>query len=258
MKKVIVITFIALLSVTSFAALFKDTCSAEEKIIVAAADPYPPFVDPADVKEGLSLAVIRAAYATQGYTVKMEHVPWARAKAFVIKGDGKYDILPDVWMSEEGKKEMMYSDHYAVNMIKFIKRADDPFQYNGLESLKGKKVGTIRGYTYSDAFRASNDFIREDAVDVITNIKKLISKRVDLTLEDEIVARVIVAKEDASMLDKIKFTENSFSSANLCISAGLANPRCKEIIEAFNKGLTEIKANGDFNKIFESYGIKTN
>ncbi|MBF0203564.1 MAG: transporter substrate-binding domain-containing protein, partial [Desulfamplus sp.] len=87
--------------------------------------------------------------------------------------------------------------------------------------------------------------------------KKLIAKRVDLTLEDEIVARVVTAKEDASMLEKIKFTENSFSSADLRISAGLANPRCKEIIEAFNKGLAEIKVNGEFKKIFESYGLKT-
>ena len=253
MKK-LVMSFISIL----FVLLSLSICIAEEKIIVAAADPYPPFVDPSDVKEGLSLVVIRAAYATQGYTVKMEHVPWARAKVYVIKGDGKYDILPDVWVSEEGKKEMMYSDHYAVNVVKFIKRADDPFEYDGLESLKGKKIGTVRGYTYSDAFRASNDFVREDAVDILTNVKKLIGKRFDLTIEDEIVARVVVAKEDASMLDKIKFTENSFSSANLCISAGLANPRCKEIIEAFNKGLAEIKANGEFSKIFESYGVKTN
>ncbi|MBF0230560.1 MAG: transporter substrate-binding domain-containing protein [Desulfamplus sp.] len=257
MKKVTLITVIALLSVTFSTALFKTTCSAEDKVIVAAADPYPPFVDPTDVQEGLSLAVVRAAYKTQGYTVKMEHVPWARAKTYVIKGDGKYDILPDVWVSEEGKKDMLYSDPYAVNVVKFIKRADDPFEYNGLESLKGKKIGTVRGYTYSDEFRSSKDFILEDAVDILTNVKKLIGKRFDLTIEDEIVARVVVAKDDPAQLDKIAFTKNAFSSANLCISAGLANPRCKEIIEAFNKGLAEIKANGEFKKIFESYGVKT-
>ncbi|MBF0202907.1 MAG: amino acid ABC transporter substrate-binding protein, partial [Desulfamplus sp.] len=70
--------------------------------------------------------------------------------------------------------------------------------------------------------------------------------------------RVIIAKADSSLLANIKFTENSIISNNLYVSSGFANPRHKEIIEAFNKGLAEIKATGEFNKIFESYGIKTN
>ncbi|MBF0413167.1 MAG: transporter substrate-binding domain-containing protein [Desulfamplus sp.] len=252
MKQVIMFIAFVMISVTIFNAI----CEADEKIVRAAADPYPPFVDPEDTREGLSLVIVRAAYKTQGYTVKMEYVPWARAEALTIQG--KYDILPDVWMNEKNKQSMMFSEPYTVNIVKFIKNADDPFEYNGLESLKGKKIGTVRGYNYSDEFQASKNFIREDVVDLITNIKKLIAKRIDLTLEDEIVAKVIMAKDDPSMLSKIKFTKNAFISNNLYISSGFANPRHKELIEAFNKGLAEIKANGEFNKIFESYGIKNN
>ncbi|MBF0573714.1 MAG: transporter substrate-binding domain-containing protein [Desulfamplus sp.] len=257
MKKAIMFVIcMIMLSATLSATIFNTTCLAEEKIVQAAADPYPPFVDPEDPKEGLSLVIIRAAYKNQGYTVKMEYVPWARAEALTIQG--KYDILPDVWMNDENKKSMMFSEPYAVNTVKFIKRVDDPFEYNGLESLKGKKIGTVRGYNYSDAFQASKDFIREDVADVMTNIKKLVAKRIDLTLEDDIVARVIISKADLPMLQQIKFTENSITSNNLYVSSGIANPRHKELIEAFNKGLAEIKANGEFAKIFESYGIKNN
>ncbi|MBF0573179.1 MAG: transporter substrate-binding domain-containing protein [Desulfamplus sp.] len=260
MKKPIMFTVVALFSLMLSTIVFKLSCSAEEKIIVAAADPYPPFVDPEDPNQGLSLAIVRAAYTTQGYTVKMEFVPWARAKALTIKG--KYDILPDVWMTEENKNCMMFSEPYAVNTVKFIKRADDSFEFNGLASLKGKIIGTVRGYGYSDEFWASKDFIREDVADFITNIKRLTaepSKRlIDLTLEDEIVAIHIIKKSDPSLLYKIRFTKNSISNNNLYISSGLTNPKHKEIIEAFNKGLAKIKANGEFNKIFESYGIKNN
>ncbi|MBF0379050.1 MAG: transporter substrate-binding domain-containing protein, partial [Desulfamplus sp.] len=119
--------------------------------------------------------------------------------------------------------------------------------------LFGEKAGTVRAYSYNDEFQASKDFIREDVADVMTNIKKLVAKRVDLTLEDEIVAKAIITKADPSMLHKIRFTENSITSNNLYISSGIANPRHKELIEAFNKGLAEIKANGEFAKIFDSY-----
>ena len=233
---------------------FAGVCMADDKVITAAADPYPPFVDQSDPQEGLSLAIIRAAYKTQGYTVKMEFVPWARAKSLTI--EGKYDILPDCWVNDENKKTMLFSDPYAVNVVKFVKNADDPFEYTGLESLKGKKIGTVRGYNYSDAFRDSQDFIKEDVADLITNIKKLTGKRIDLTLEDEIVAKVQITKNDPSLLSQVKFLDKPFDSNNLYVSAGLANPRHQEIIGAFNKGLAEIKSNGEFAKILAGYGIK--
>lgn len=47
-------------------------------------------------------------------------------------------------------------------MIKFIRNLNDPFEYAGTESLKNKKIGTIRGYNYSVDFKEPKDFIRED------------------------------------------------------------------------------------------------
>jgi len=247
MKMKIAAAIMVMLSVASL-------CVAAEKVITAAADPYPPFVDQSDPQEGLSLAIIRAAYKTQGYTVKMDFIPWARAKSQIVIG--KIDILPDVWMNGENLKIMQFSEPYAVNTIKFIKNADDPFDYTGLESLKGKNIGTIRGYGYGDAFTEPKDFTREDVANFITNIKKLVAKRIDLTLEDEIVAKVQIAKTDPALLSKITFVDKAFDSKNLYVATGLANPRHKEIIDAFNKGLAEIKASGEFTKIMESYGIK--
>jgi len=248
MKKLVLLIAILFLSVVH--------CAAEEKTIVAVADPWPPFVDPSAPKEGLSLEVIRAAYKTQGYTVKMEYMPWARAEDGVKKG--KYDILPNTWKNEKRQKYLMYSEPYAVNEIKFIKTKEDPFEFDGIESLTGKKVGTVRSYGYGDAFAAATNFTKEESNDLITNIKKLThsSKRIDLAIEDEIVARMVIAKANPDLLSKIAFTKNSLSSSSLYVTCGLANPRHKEIIDAFNKGLAEIKTSGEYAKILESYGIK--
>lgn len=231
-------------------------CPAEEKTLVAAADPWPPFVDKNNPTDGLSLEIVRAAYATQGYTVKMEYVPWARAEQEVK--EGKFDILPDTWMTEKRKAYLMYSEPYAFNKVKFIKVKGDPFEYNGLASLEGKTLGTVRGYGYGDEFLSATNFRRDEVVDIITNIKKLTadSKRIDLTLEDEIVARSVISKESPDLLEKIEFTNNSLSENALHVTVGLAHPRHKEIIEAFNKGLAEIKANGTYAKTLANYGIK--
>lgn len=244
-----------------FIAFSFNTFSNTSKKITAAADPWPPFVDDKNPSDGLSLEIIRAAYKTQGYEVEMVYVPWARAEAGVK--DGTYDILPDVWINEDRKKEMLFSNYYATNDIKFIKQKMNPFQYNGLNSLKGKNIGVIRGYGYDEEFLNSKLFTREEAGNLIQNIRKLIAQRIDLTLEDEIVATHLIREYDLSvpssqaLLPRIEFVKTPLSTNYMYISAGYKNPRHKEIIEAFNKGLKIIKENGTYETIFKKYGINT-
>ena len=246
MKKAIIILLVFIFS-ASFAY-------AQEKTIVAAADPWPPFTDPSSPQQGISLEIVRAAYKTQGYTVEMNFIPWARAEGMVKAG--KYDILPVTWMTNKRKEYLLYSDAYVVNELKFIKQKDDPFEYNGISSLDGKKVGVVRGYGYGDEFQNADNFKREHSDSFISNIKKLVYKRIDLTLEDEIVARTKITEKDSALLPQIRFTKSALSSNPLHVTSGLKNPRHKEIIEAFNKGLAEIKANGDYSKILKKYGIE--
>lgn len=229
--------------------------AAAEKVITAACDPWPPFVDPSEPKGGLSLEIIRAAYATRGYTVTMTYLPWARAEDGVK--NGKIDILPPTWMTTRRKKDFLFSDPYAVNRITFVKRADDPFEFKGLSSLAGKKIGIVRGYGYTDGFLNAKTFVREEANDFIVNVKKLThaSKRIDLTLEDEIVARVKMANYDPEYLRKTRFTRDALSENALYVASGLANPRHKEMIQAFNKGLATIRTDGTYKNILKKFGL---
>ncbi|WDP89907.1 MAG: transporter substrate-binding domain-containing protein [Desulfobacter sp.] len=231
-----------------------SVCFAGTTVITAASDPWPPFVDPDHPKMGISIEVVSAAFKTQGYTLEHKIIPWARAENGVKTG--KIDILPNTWKTDKRMAYLMYSTPYAFNQIKFIKKKGDGFEYNGLDSLAGKKVGIMLGYGYDDAFMKSTAFKREAVSEFVTSIKKLVSGRIDLTLEDEIVAKNKISKKAPGMLDKIEFTKNSLSSKGLHVTSGLANPRHKEIIEAFNKGLEAIKADGTLAAILKGYGIE--
>jgi polar amino acid transport system substrate-binding protein len=219
----------------------------------AAGDPYPPYGDPKNPNGGLGLEIMRAAFKTQGHEMSMEYVPWARAESGVK--NGTYDILPFTWRTDARAKVLLFSASYAVGNVRFIKRKGDPFEFHGLESLNGKLVGTIRGYGYSDAFGASTAFQRESGNDLMTNIKKLLRQRIDLTLEDEIVARSIISANDPEALKHIEFVKTPLSVNPLYITAGMQNPKAQEIISSFNKGLEVIKANGTYDKISKEYGM---
>lgn len=226
---------------------------AQERTLVAAADPYPPYVDPQFPGQGLAMEIVRAAFKTQGYTVKLEIMPWVRAEKGVA--EGRYDILVDVWRTDARVKELLFSTAYATSTIKFIKRKETPFEFTGLDSLSGKRVGVIRGYGYSDAFNAATHFIRDAVPSMDHNINLLLRKRIDLTLEDEIAAKALIHKMGSKVEDQLDFTANAFASNPLHVAAGLKHPRHKEIVEAFNRGLVAIKADGSFLSIENRYGL---
>jgi len=227
-------------------------CALADTITVAG-DPYPPYGDPKNPTGGLAIEIIRAAYKTQGHEITMEFVPWARAEAGVK--NGSYDIVPYTWRTEARVRVLLFSTSYAVGNVRFIKRKGDAFEFNGLESLKDKRVGTVRGYGYSDAFVNSPLFTREAGNDLMTNVKKLLRERVDLTLEDEIVARSAIGAEDPQALDRIEFVRTPLAVNPLYVTAGLQNPKAQEIIGAFNKGLETIRANGTLDRILKRYGM---
>lgn len=224
------------------------TVQAEK--ITAVGDPWPPFIDPAAANKGIITEIATAAYATQGYELEMIFVPWARA----IKGvkNASYDLLLGTWLTEERKKYLMYSDTYLSNSIKFLKKKDNDFDYKGIESLSGLSVGVVRDYGYGDEILKANNFRRPETKDFISNARKLAAGRIDLTLEDEIVARAIIAKKQPELLDKIDFADTAYSINTLHVTCGLANAKHEELILAFNRGLAEIRKNGEYDRILNS------
>jgi polar amino acid transport system substrate-binding protein len=180
----------------------------------------------------------------------MIFVPWARALDGVK--NASFDLLLGTWWTEERTKFLNFSDPYLNNSVKFIKKKGNSFEYAGLESLKDKSVGVVRGYGYNDDFLNSKAFRKPDAKDFIANIRKLAAGRIDLTLEDELVAKAVIAKKAPELLDKIEFCDLPLSSNALHVTSGLSNSKHKQLIDAFNKGLAEIKANGVYDKIIGS------
>ncbi len=218
--------------------------------ITAVGDPWPPFLDPNQASQGIIAEIATAAYATQGYELETTFVPWARAVAGVK--NATFDLLIGTWLTEERTKFLMFSKPYLNNSIKFIKKKGDTFNYSGLESLTGKSIGVVRGYGYGDELLNAKNFKRPEAKNFIGNIRKLVAGRIDLTLEDVIVAKAIIAKEQPDLLDKIEFSNTDYSTNALYVTSGLANARHKELIEAFNKGLAVIKKSGEYDKIMNS------
>lgn len=234
-------------------ALLIGTGFTQQRNLTAASDPWPPFVDPASPTEGLAIEVIRAAYATQGYTITVLYMPWARAVAGVAAGI--YDLLPTTWKTAERMTSLVFSQPFIYNRIRFIKMKDDSFEFDGISSLDGRVIGVIRGYGYDDAFLNADNYIRVEAADFLTLVNLLLIHRIDLAVEDELVARFIIETNHASALDYLHFAEQALSINPLHLAIGKNNPNHQELLAAFERGMAVIRQNGDFARILEAYRI---
>lgn len=226
--------------------------SAMAKTLTAAQDPWPPFVTADPERPGISVELVTAAMETQGYQVDFKNMPWARALDAVNKGN--IDILPATWHTKDRTEFLHYSDAYMDNELTFIKRSGDDFQFSNLNDLEGKAVGVVRDYGYGDAFLSATNFEKPVANNLATNLKKLLASRIDLTLEDKIVAQSVMQKEGLDS-NQFSFTDKSLSTNALHVTSGKANPDGRAIIDAYNQGLKAIKANGTFEKIVKKYGV---
>ncbi|MFQ6371172.1 substrate-binding periplasmic protein [Shewanella sp. YIC-542] len=212
-------------------------------------DAWPPFVS-ADGNSGLALEIIATALASQGVHLQVIIKPWARAIKDVA--DGKTDLLLAAWHSPDRQQQLLFSNPYLQNRLRFIKRSDDPFEYRDLASLKGKRIGVIRDYSYTGAFADSHDFIREPHQNLRGNLRMLAAKRLDLTLEDEIVASYHFYQ--LKLADHYQFTGPPLTVQNLYIAAGRNNPDGKVLIDAFNDGLKLMMEDGRYEQILAHYG----
>jgi polar amino acid transport system substrate-binding protein len=243
MKRLMIVIFSIMMTISSsFAAT-----------ITAAQDPWPPYISTDKAMPGISVEILVAAMKTQGYDINFQIMPWARALDEVTKG--RIDLLPATWYTQERTGYLIYSDTYMNNELSFIKRAGDNFTFSDLSSLNGKSVGIIRDYGYGNDFLAATNFNKPEANNLEANLRKLQAKHLDLTLDDKLVALSIMkmAGLNSSMFE---FATLPLSKNPLYVTSGKANPNAQQYIDAYNRGLAAIKADGTFDAILTKYGIK--
>lgn len=242
-----VILIIIVLLLVSFPVL-----SGNNRIIMAA-DSWPPFADPDATGEGLCIRIVRAAFESQGFEVVMHFLPWTRA--LVSLQAGSVEVIPTIWMNSERAEKYYFSDPYLINTVVFLKRASDRFEYAGLESLNGKTIGLIRGYSYDEEFLAATNYQKVTVSSLVQNLLLLTSYRIDLSVDDFIVARMLLNRQDESLKNGIAFAETPLSQKELYIATSRDNPRGREIIDIFNAGLKEIGENGFYDALIREYNI---
>jgi len=234
--------------------LISSLTGAEPLVLAAVGDPWPVLLNPDTKQQGLLVEVVREAFQTQGYEFEINFVPWSRA--MVLVQQQRADLLIGAWYSDDRNRYLQYSEVIFASVIRIIKPKNSTFEYTGISSLRGLRVGTILSYQYNDDFLTDTGIARITSDSLLNNIHNLIAGRIDLTLDDHYVVKHMLDTHIDDWQSKLSLVENPLMAKNLYLAANRSNPKHQTIIKAFNLGLAQLKKDGRYDKIVESYHLE--
>lgn len=232
--------------------LFLPLLAAGEALRLVA-NPWPPFNDQKLKGNGLSSELVQLALERAGYQTVYFEVPWERTLLGVKRGD--YDVLINAWYSAERAEYGHYSQPYLVNRVRFVQRKDYGIRFDNLADLYPYSIAIVRGYAYSDEFNNDQRLRKVGVGSFVMGARMLHAGRVQLALEDELVARYHLNRELRGIRDQLEFLPLPLSENGLHILVRRSHPQHRTIVRRFDQAIDAMKKDGSYDAIFKRHGF---
>jgi len=227
--------------------------STSAETLRLAANLWPPFTDESALNGGVATDLVSTALARGGYASRYVEVPWERAVRGLQRGD--YDALVAAWFSEERAVYGHFSKPYLINRIRLLQRKGGTIEFQRLSDLYPYLIAVSRGYAYSPEF--DNDpRLHKFVVGDFTNAARMLSRgRVDLALDDELVARYHFGRTLSDIRDELEFLPQPLSESSLHLLIRRSHPDHQRIAEAFDRAIEAMRADGSYAAILQRHGL---
>ncbi|MBW3696931.1 transporter substrate-binding domain-containing protein [Vibrio sp. T187] len=215
-----------------------------EKVILANGE-WAPYQSQYLHHSGFVSRVITEAFAEEGYSVEFEFLPWMRGveKAKLGEIDGTF-----IWAhSEVREKHFYFSDPVLTLTTSLFHRQGETLEWEKPEDLRKYTIGGVIGYVYGLEELEELGILNIDRIPNDTgNYYKLTSDRIDIVLEDTDVGLDIIDRLNLGR--EIEADPRKLNNRDYALMISRKSKRSRELIEAFNRGLSKLKADGRIEK----------
>jgi polar amino acid transport system substrate-binding protein len=225
--------------------------STAKKFVIASDASWPPMesVDANKNIVGFDIDLINAIAKDQKFQVEIKNTAWDGI--FAGLEGGAYDaILSSVTITDDRKKSYDFSDPYFDANQAIVVRSDDP-AIKGEGDLAGKKVGTQIGTTgaiyVADKIKEAT-LKQYDTPDLA--MMDLLNKNIDAVIVDTPVA-ANYALQAEQFKGKLKMVAQIVTDERYGLTVQKGDP--KKFLALFNAGLKDIKASGEYDKIYQKW-----
>jgi polar amino acid transport system substrate-binding protein len=202
---------------------------------------------------GFVIDMLDQIYTSKGYKLEYYEVPLARGLNMVA--EGRCDMLPEYLFSTGSEKNFVYAaEETFAYTTAFVIRRDDPWRYNGVESIKGKRVATGPGWDYSSMSVGYQKYIDNpknssfvEVVagddDVVDRIFRMIrDHRVDLYADNALVLQHVLNR--LNLHDDLEIVRPGLEKKLVEIpifSKKIPRERRQELVRIWNEGRLSMK-----------------
>lgn len=237
--------------------IFFSLCSvdlnAKTSVINVICDEWAPYqIVEENGVSGFSTRIVESVLEKMGIdTRRIKPYPWKRAIIMLEKGSA--DALFSANYTEARTEFAYYPEEMLVQSPWVMwARKDSGLKYDSLDDLKGKRVGLVRGYSYTPEFW---DFIKkhasyEEVSNDVMNFKKLNAGRVDYVLAELGNGLYLAGKLGLNRIIPLK--NNPVKTDGLYIIFNKKNVS-RQLVDRFSDELKKFKRESLYRNLHDQY-----
>lgn len=238
------------------AAVAATAAVARDRVTLAGSEWCPYNCAPeAPIGLGYMVEIAKAALEPE---IKVDYtlINWARAVDEAKAG--KLDALVG---SSKREGLVFTKEPLGLAQNAFAVRRDDPFEFKGVDSFKGKSLGVINGYSYTDEIDAyvaasANDPARIQVVSgdqaLTNNLRKLAAGRVDLVVDDVAVLRLQI--ETLGLGDQLKIVPGGDPDP-IFVAFSAKLPDAQALADRIDAKLARLRESGELKTLLARYKV---
>ncbi|EQC46873.1 ABC transporter substrate-binding protein [Bacteriovorax sp. Seq25_V] len=199
---------------------------------------WPPYTSALTDKFNESNILVKKIFKQVNVKAEFNFYPWSRA--LMLASNGLVDALGPEYYSEARSKDFYYSEPFYETPLVLVARKDFPLDsYKELSFLTKYKIGVVKNYINNEYIDDNNTITKENALDDLNNIKKLIAKRIDVIVIDKKVMDYLIEKEGLG--HDFKVLEPILERKKLYVVFPKKKKGSLELRDKFNAGLRKLQ-----------------
>lgn len=225
--------------------------AADERIRIGAEDDWYPFSALRDEHiQGMSVDIVRAAFAAGGAQIELQSYPYTRCMQLSLKGvlAGCFNTTPTASTRAQYllPEEPLFSDDIVL-----WARKDYPLASITPTQLAGHSIAVTSGYEYGTGFDSDTRFKRVFVRRDLHGFRMVEHNRVDFVVAFRTVAHSLF-REYNDLTDEFK-PLLIVARPKLYLSFSRVNPHSPTLIQQFDRGMRAIRADGRYLQILDHW-----
>ena len=232
-----------------FALLLSLLAAPVGAVEIGAEDDWYPFTAYRDGRiEGMSVDIVRAAFAASGTEVELRPYPYARCMELTRQGrlPACFNTSPDARIAEQFllPQEPLFSGEIVL-----WSRKEEAAPVSDLAQISGRSVAVTLGYEYGQRFDSFTDLRRIEVRRDLSGFRMLLHGRVDFAVAYRGTARALFREypELAGQFAPV----GVIHQPQLFVSFSRQHPEARELARRFDLGMRTIRANGRYQQILD-------